>query len=378
MLFPLHPAMAFVPQRQSVMVQLTSHLQQQIAEGAWGEWLPTERRLAESLQVSRNTLRNALRQLQRAGVLRPVHGLGNRIVNKPAVTRDPKRDRTVILLAPESLEHMRPAQTLMIDELRALLVEHTCRLQVLHGKQYFRVRAASALQKLIRQHPAGCWILLRASPTTQAWFFKQGLPVVIAGSPDSEFALPYVDVDHRALCRHASGVLLAQGHRRIALVAEKTNRAGDLASELGFMEGVRMSPHTDTEPLVVWHQPSVESMCAVVRRLMQNVPPPTALLVANPLFYLTVTSRLAQLGFRIPEDVSVLSRDDDPFLTFLVPQPARYAIPSHVFAKRLLAPVLEAVDTGAIRTRAITITPELIAGSSIGRPNTQGQKASQG
>ena len=365
----LYACMTFVPQRQSVMVQISSYLQQQIADGVWSEWLPTERRLAESLQVSRNTLRCALRQLERAGVIHPVHGMGNQIITKPAVKRPPRRERMVALLAPESLEHVRPAQALMIDELRELLIEHKCRLQVLHGKQYFRASPAKALQKLLRQHPAECWLLLRASSATQVWFSKQPVPVVIAGSPDLKIDLPFVDIEYRALCRHAAGTLLAQGHRRIALVAEKTNRGGDLASELGFMEGVRKSPHEGAEPLIAWHQPSVNSVCAAVRRLMRNPPFPTALLVANPLFYLTVTSRLAQLGFKIPGDVSVLSRDDDPFLSFIVPSPARYVIPPHLFAKKLLRPILEAVDSGAIGTRAVNITPELIPGDSISRPS---------
>jgi LacI family transcriptional regulator len=173
-----------------------------------------------------------------------------------------------------------------------------------------------------------------------------------------------VDLDHRALCRHAAGVLLGLGHRRIALIAERTRRAGDVASELGFIEGIRASPHPDAEPIVVWHEPSVESVSTALRRLTEHRKP-TALLVANPYFYLTITSRLAQMGWRIPQDVSVLSRDEDPFLSFLLPLPARYTIPAHVFARRLLRPVLEFIETGSVSTRSVSIMPQFIRGDSI-------------
>ena len=359
--------MSGIPKRQSLVSQTAAYLRSEIAKGIWSPWLPGERRLCETLQVSRNTLRAALQNLATAGVIKSEHGLGNRVVSTAPANRSPSVERVSCLLSPDPLQALRPTQALWIDELRAMLIEHDCKLHVLHGQQYFRAQPAAALQRLIRQHPHACWILVRSSEPTQAWFQRNGISCVVAGSTSPDVDLAYVDLDHRALCRHAAGVLLGLGHRRIALIAERTQRAGDVASELGFIEGIRSSPHPDAEPIVVWHEPSVESVSTALRRLMEHRRP-TALLVANPYFYLTITSRLAQLGWRIPQDISVLSRDEDPFLSFLLPLPARYTIPAHIFARRLLRPVLEFIDAGSVSTRSVSIMPQFIRGDSIASP----------
>jgi DNA-binding LacI/PurR family transcriptional regulator len=59
--------------------------------------------------------------------------------------------------------------------------------------------------------------------------------------------LPFRDLDHRAICRHAAGILLGLGHRKLALVMQKSRRAGDLESEAGFLEGVKQSSHADAQ-----------------------------------------------------------------------------------------------------------------------------------
>jgi DNA-binding LacI/PurR family transcriptional regulator len=47
------------------------------------------------------------------------------------------------------------------------------------------------------------------------------------------------------------------------------------------------------------------------------------LVVVDPNYCLTVITRLARLGWNIPGDVSVISRDYDAFLSFVIPAPAR-------------------------------------------------------
>lgn len=360
--------MQAIPRRQSLVSQTAAILREEIRQGNWRDWLPGERALCEALQVSRNTLRAALAQLKRDGVIRSDHGAGNRILMRPERRTGGLRSHDVALLSPEALERLRPSQTLWIDELRAMLSERGCRLHVFHGPQYFRANPAAALEKLVAQHPHGCWVLALSNEATQRWFERKGAPCVVAGSVYSGLNLPFRDLDHRAMCRHAAGVMLGLGHRRLALLIQKSRRAGDLESEAGFLEGVRASPHADAEVSVCYHDTTVSSIVAALRRLMEQKPPPTALLVANAYHYLTVVSRLAQAGVRVPAEVSVVSRDEDPFLSFLVPAPARYVASPHTMAKTLLRPVLELLEGGVVTHRSIRIMPDFIKGETLGPP----------
>jgi DNA-binding LacI/PurR family transcriptional regulator len=360
--------MKSIPRRQSLVSQTAAILREEIRKGEWREWLPGERALCEALQVSRNTLRAALLQLKRDGVIRSAHGAGNRIISRPPRRAGTLRSHDVALLSPEALERLRPSQTLWIDELRAMLSERGCRLHVFHGPQYYRANPAAALEKLVAQHPHGCWVLALSNEPMQRWFERRGVPCVVSGSAYAGLNLPFRDLDHRALCRHAAGVMLGQGHRKVALLIPKSRRAGDLESEAGFVEGVRTSPHPDAEVAVSYHDATVSGISQALRRLMEQKPPPTALLVANAYYYLTVIGRLAQTGWRIPQDVSVISRDEDPFLSFVVPTPARYVASHHTMARTLLRPVLELLEGGVVTHSAIRIMPDFIRGETLAPP----------
>jgi len=354
-----------LPQRHSLVGQTVAFLDAQIAGGQWSEWLPPERTLCEKLQVSRSTLRRALAQMQRDGRIRSEHGAGNRILRRPPPLRGGLRSHDVALLAPEPLELLRPAQILWIDELRAMLGERGCRLHVLHGRQYFRTDPRAALEKLVRQNPHGCWILTLATPACQQWFAKRGLPCIVAGSCQEGVDLPFRDLDYRAACRHAAGVLLGLGHRRLALITQKVRLAGDLESEAGFLEGVGRSRRTEATAVVCQHDATTAGVVQLLRRLLVQKPAPTALLVANAYHCLAVISGLADLGCRVPADMSVISRDEGPFLTFLVPSPTRYVANPQAFARSMLQPVLELLEGGAVSQRAVRLMPRFVRGASV-------------
>jgi DNA-binding LacI/PurR family transcriptional regulator len=358
-----------LPQRQSLVTQTIAFLNAQIESGEWREWLPSERSLCELLQVSRNTLRAALAQMKQEGRIRPVHGAGNQILALRRISANQPRSDDVALLSPEPIERLRAMQTLWIDDMRALLSERGLRLRVFHGHHYFAANPGPALQKLVTRNPHGCWILMLGNETVQRWFSRNDVPCIVAGSVYAGIDLPFRDLDHRAMCRHAAGVLLGLGHRRLVMLTQKSQRAGDLASEAGFIEGVKQSRHADAEALVIYHEETVSSVAHAVRRIVKLRPTPTALLVVHPHYYLATASRLVQAGVRIPEDISLISRDDDPFLSYLAPTPARYVTSPHMLAKNLLRPVLELLGGSVVTQRASLIMPEFLRGESVATPS---------
>ena len=355
-----------IPQRLSLVSQTAACIRAAIAAGQWRDWLPAERALCDSLQVSRSTLRRALEQLNRDLVIRAEHGAGNRILRGAGPTRHRLRSHNVALLMPEPLEQLRPTQTLWIDELRAMLSERGCQLHVLHGQQYFRTRPGPALDRLVRQHPHGCWILMRANSACQLWFTQRKLPCLVAGTCHAGVELPYRDLDHRAACRHAAGVLLGLGHRNLAFFAERTRFAGDIESEAGFMEAVNRFRGSDASATICPYTATTAGLMKALRQIMGQSNRPTALVVPNAFHYLTIVTGLAQMGWRVPGEVSVISRDEDLFLSFLVPEPARYIASPHEFARALLLPVIELLEGEAVSKRALQLMPKFVRGASIG------------
>ena len=329
-----------LPQRQTLISQTALLLQESIQQGNWRDKLPAERALCAKYQVSRNTLRAALQRLQSDQVVRSVHGSGNYILTTPAKKTAAPRSRDVALLSPEPLECLRPSQTLWIDELRAMLSERGVHLRVFHGRQWFRNQPGRALQRLVSDNPHSCWILALSNAATQQWFSDNHIHCVVAGSIHAGLDLSSCDIDHRAMCRHAVGTFLGLGHRKLALVISKSQLAGDLESEAGFLEGTKQNEHRGAETIFCRHDGTAEGVCQGLRSLMARPVPPTGILVANAYNCLTVITALMQLGLRVPTDVSVISRDDERFLSYVIPEPARYTTDPHVIANSLLRMVL--------------------------------------
>lgn len=349
-------------QFQSIAAQLAQALRQGIADGTWAMALPGERQLAVHYRVSRKTVRKALAELRAGGELQTAGSRGS-VVAAPRGRRRPVNPRIALLL-PEPLEGSRPFTALWVNRLMALLQEMGHPLQIFHGTKFFGADAGRSLARLTAANSARCWLLARSNRPLQAWFAASGLPAIIAGSAHPGVALPSVDIDHRALCRHAANLLLRHGHRRLALILEKGGYGGDVESEEGFREGVTAGA-AGAEALVRSAERSAPSILRELRHLLARPQPPTGLLLANSYSYLTVLSYLGSLGLRVPRDMSVVSRDDETFLRFMYPTPTYYSTAPAKFAQALLQG-LKRVLAGDRSAFALRIMPDLIKGDSIG------------
>ncbi|HEY9250657.1 MAG TPA: GntR family transcriptional regulator, partial [Rariglobus sp.] len=208
--------MTLIPQN-SLGARTAERLKTMIADGLWTGWLPGERSLSRTLQVGHATLRAALAQLRHEGVVESHHGVGNRIVALPesAGTSLPL-PASVGLLIPETVRHLRPF-SLWLDDFRDHLIQAGWRLKLYADARHYRAGPDKSLQRLVAQNHHDCWVLVLSSPAMQHWFETSGPPCILAGSCHGGINLPSVDVDHRAVSRHAAGVLLRAGHRHLAL-----------------------------------------------------------------------------------------------------------------------------------------------------------------
>ena len=339
-----------------------------IAEGMLKEWLPGERSLSQMLQVSHSTLRGALQLLRNEGVIESRHGVGSRIILPPGSTLAASRHASSVgLLTPGPMRNLRPF-SLWLDLFHSQLAEAGWRLKIYEGRQYYRPTPSRILDRLVESNSHSCWVLVLSSRAMQRWFEARKIPCVLAGSCHAGINLPSVDVDHRAVSRHAAGVLLGAGHRYLTLFNPASRHAGDQQTEIGFFEGIRQSPHPDVAMAsVVYHDVDSASVEKCLQRIFQSGPPhrPTALVISNAYAYLTAFSFLATRGLRVPQDVSLISRDDDPFLDYIKPTPARYLNQPDAYARKLASQVLSIGTTRQGESRKAFMLPEFFPGGSI-------------
>jgi LacI family transcriptional regulator len=200
----------------------------------------------------------------------------------------------------------------------------------------------------------------------QRWFMKNRLPAVLLGSTYPGIELSSVDFDYRAVCRHAAGQFLQRGHRRIVLLMESSEGAGDRESAAGFLEAFQTKAGRTATPMIVHHAGTPESIRHHVHRLFSATDSPTAFLVARSMPALMTASELIRRGLRVPRDVAVIARDSDYFHAYFSPQLARYNADPEVHARRLSRIVCKMVTGDTSRSNCVRLMPRFFPGESLG------------
>jgi DNA-binding LacI/PurR family transcriptional regulator len=357
------PALPPLPQRLSLVAQTAQSLREGIRSGHWQQQLPGERELCERLQVSRRTLRPALLELEREGWLEVGPRQRRRIMVKAAPRSSGGQRKVIAILSARSFLSLPPPVALVIDALRDRLSRADCLVEFHVNQGCFSAHPARALEKLVQQHPVTAWLLFGSREPMQRWFIRRRLRCMVVGSCSPDIALPSIDSDHRATCRHAGGELLRKGHRRIALVLPQNAQGGDLDSEEGAWAALEC--HPDASLRVLRHDGTAAHLCALLDAALHSPTPPTAFLVARALHVLTVMMHVLRRGKRIPQDVAVISRDDDPFLQSTTPTVTRYATDAAQIARRVSLAARQLAETGALPAHAIRLMPKLIAGETV-------------
>jgi DNA-binding LacI/PurR family transcriptional regulator len=134
-----------------------------------------------------------------------------------------------------------------------------------------------------------------------------GLPAVVIGGPLSDGRLPSVWHDEASAVVEALQYVAALGHRRVARVAgvpefihtdDRTQAFWATVHELGLEAQVVATDYT------------AKSGARATRRLLSSASPPTAVIFDSDLLAVTGLGVAQQMGFAIPDDLSIVGWDD--------------------------------------------------------------------
>lgn len=359
---PPSPSGPQLPRRVSLVTQTAQSLREAMQAGHWHGHLPGERELCARLQVSRHTLRAALDELQRDGWLEVADRQRRRIIARKSA-RQTSSVKVIAAISPRPLLAMSPSAVVMVDELRDLLSRLGFSFELHVSAACFSSKPARALDALTSRSPAAAWLLFGSLEPMQSWFVRRALPCLVVGSCVPGMALPSVDADHRATCRHAGGMLRRQGHRSIALIRPESAHGGDNESEQGLREALAGDPPSALQ--VLRHNGTPAHLCKLLDQALSSPRPPTACVVARAVHVLTVMMFLLRRGKRIPQDVAVISRDDEAFLQHATPEVTRYAANPAQFARRVCAAARQLAESGTLPPKAIRLMPKMLRGATL-------------
>jgi DNA-binding LacI/PurR family transcriptional regulator len=352
-----------IPRRISLTSQIAAAIRKGIEDGVWDGSLPGERRLCELFQASRPTIHGAMRALAKEGWFEIRPGRRNQIRTHGSRRSRHPPGRSVGIIVHEPFSHLGSILAQGLNEMRVHLAAQGFTTEVYVSPVHTPRAQTRGLESFIRQSRVSCCVLVSTSRAVQRWFSEHSLPALVLGSCHPSVRLPSLDVDYRAVCRHAAGHLLRKGHRHLALVVPDFGTAGDLASEQSFKDAVEQ--HNDgARASIVRHSGTSRSIASKLDTLFKSRQPPTALLVARTPYVFAVIMHLLNRGIGVPAAVSLIARDSELMFEQVDPPLAHYAFKSDAYVRLLCRLMLQMLNE-RLSPKPILIVPKFVAGRTV-------------
>lgn len=141
---------------------------------------------------------------------------------------------------------------------------------------------------------------------------QYGAPVVAVDPHTGPSHMPTIDSDNLSGARLAVQHLIALGHRRIAMLAGRPDLQSAQLREEGYRQAMREAGLPVDEELIQVGAYDPEVSVHPARQLLTTADRPTAVFAANDLSAITTIEVAAELGLRVPDDLSVVGFDNVP------------------------------------------------------------------
>lgn len=270
----------------------------------------------------------------------------SRVLNsRPGVSEEA---REAVLLAIDDLGYERPARvrtastslvglivpeltnpffTLFAQVVETALARHgftpvlcTQTLDTVHEDDYVRTLLDRGVSGII--FASGIHAVADTNPRRYAALRDRGVPIVLINGYLQGVDAPFISTDDAATVDLAVRHLAGLGHRRIGLALGPARYTPVIRRIDGFHDAMRRHldgeiKRSDVDELVVCTRYRVEGGYKAARTLVARGV--TAIICGSDVMALGAIRAARELGLRVPEDISVVGSDDNPFLEFTDP-----------------------------------------------------------
>jgi LacI family transcriptional regulator len=158
----------------------------------------------------------------------------------------------------------------------------------------------------------------------------EDVPMVLLDAESSDTDAPSVVPDEERGGRTATEELLANGHRRIGFITNVDDIPATSGRMAGYREALRVAGVEFDPDLVVADESETWGGYAAACRLLKRPDRPSALFCFNDRMAMGAYRAAAELGVRIPDDLSIVGFDDQQLITRgLFPELTSVALPHY-------------------------------------------------
>ncbi|MET9686510.1 LacI family DNA-binding transcriptional regulator [Streptomyces coeruleorubidus] len=230
-----------------------------------------------------------------------------------------------------------------VSGVESVLAEHSCSLLLRLVRNMDEEVGVQAAWWRGRQIGGSILVDFRADDPRVGLVERLGLPVVAVGHPSLTGGLTSVWTDDATAVTEAVRYLAALGHRRIARVGGAAALGHTALRTAAFDEAARALALAGAWQVATDF--SGDAGARATRSLLTAAPPdrPTAIVYDNDIMAVAGLSVAAEMGLRVPDDVSLLAWDDSQLCRLTHPTLSAMSHDVHGFGAEVARTLFEVI-----------------------------------
>ena len=190
--------------------------------------------------------------------------------------------------------------------------------------------------------------------------YETGYPIVYIKNTPAEDQVSAVCLDDEAGGYLATQYLLSLGHKSIVIILGRENEECTQKRLTGYMNALREADLETDQRLIIHGDWSAESGQNAIKKFLDYQVEFSAVFAQNDRMALGAISTLREVGYRIPDDVSVIGYDNLPLTAYYDPALTTIHQPFDKFGQIGVQLLLETINNPDISIKTIELDPSLI------------------
>lgn len=189
------------------------------------------------------------------------------------------------------------------------------------------------------------------------------IPVVLIDRYYEDTSLPYVTTNNYQGGLDATRHLLSRGHTRISCIQGVQSSMPNKERVRGYvkaMEDEGLAQDID----IIGNEFSVQNGYLETKLLMSRAQRPTAIFALSNTIMLGALKAIREAGLRIPEDIALISFDNNLYMDYMTPSITRISQPVEDMAKLAVKILLDKIKGASNCGSQLRLSPIMVAGES--------------
>jgi LacI family transcriptional regulator len=233
---------------------------------------------------------------------------------------------------------------------------------------YNSSRMAHSVRRMIQRKTEGVAVLTtEMDPVLVSQLETQKIPVVFLDTGRTGLHASKIRVDWGKGIAEAMEHIFGLGHRRIGYISGPLEYASAISRQKAFLKCLQKYSLPVDENLIQRGNFKIDGGKAAMERLLTLKDRPTAILAANDLSAIGALHASVSMGFKVPEDISIIGFDDIDFCQLTQPPLTTILLSREEIAEKAFDALSSIIHGNSQSGRQYKVETKLVLRNSTGK-----------